>query len=79
MSLLDLTKRAPHFVYGWWVKFGPIMIRPDANDRSHRKIINYYWRGRWIFTSARRYIIIRIRFRKHIWMWYEGKIRYARI
>lgn len=62
-------------VYGWLIKIGPLMIRPDGQDRTRRRVINYYWRHHWIFTSARRYIILHVNERRIIIGYYRGAIR----
>lgn len=47
-------------VYGWAFEFGPLLVRPDAHDPTKRRVINYYWRRRFLLTSARRYAIINL-------------------
>lgn len=63
-------------IYGWWIAIGPLLIRPDSWDPSHRKVINYYWCGKYVLTSARRYVIVPTKNGDHLWLWHDGRIHY---
>lgn len=45
----------------WKLRVGPFMCRPDLVGRRH--LINYYWRGNWIFASGLRSVTINMRFK----------------
>ena len=65
--------------YGWQIQIGPLLIRPDANDPTHRRILNYYWRGRYMLTSASWYVILNLGAKRHLFAFFMGRLHHREV
>lgn len=59
-DLQEADVKVQRMVYGWVFKFGPFIVRPDINDNTRRRVINYYWRKRCLLTSTPRYVVLHL-------------------